>query len=210
MRHHRDAERRQVRIERAEAKLRATAAVERKEVDPQKLASQVGRMLQRAKAHKYFSYWVDEAGLLHWEREQSVIDAEARLDGWYILRTNLASDAVDKEQVHAHYKQLMEVEAAFRELKTYLKVRPVYHYRVDRVRNHVRICFLAYWISARLSLEWRSHGETRRVFASGHLQETRGGAAGLLAWLTDVLRRIPEYKLNKVVELLPHRWSPKA
>lgn len=214
MRRHRDAERRQVRLRRAEAKLAATAAVDRKEVDPQKLASQVGRLLQRAKAHKYFSYRVDEAGLLHWERKQSVIDAQARLDGWYILRTNLACEQADKEQVHAHYKQLMEVEAAFRELKTYLKVRPVYHYRVDRVRNHVRICFLAYWMSARLSLEWRSHGETRRVpEILRSLQTIRVGMLSVAGnGLGRLLTQIPP-ELNETLnrlELLKLFSSPPA
>lgn len=53
----------------------------------------------------------------------------------------------------AHYKSLLGVEDAFRELKTYLEVRPVYHYRPDWVVNHVRICFIAYWLSARLARE---------------------------------------------------------
>ncbi len=75
-----------------------------------------------------------------------------------------------------YYKGLLEVEDAFREVKTYLEVRPIFHYRPDRVRNHVRLCFLAYWISARLGQEWRQfneRGEVPRILRS--LQKIRVG-----------------------------------
>ena len=55
------------------------------------------------------------------------------------------------------------MEEAFCQLKSYLEVRPIHHRRVDRVRNHVRLCFVAYWISARLAREWRGSGETGEV-----------------------------------------------
>jgi transposase len=60
----------------------------------------------------------------------------------------------------------LEVEEAFCELKSFLEVRPVFHWRPDRVRNHVRLCFLAYWMSARLGGEWRlakENGEVPRI-----------------------------------------------
>ncbi len=63
----------------------------------------------------------------------------------------------------AHYKNLQEVEDAFCHLKDYLRVRPVFHHRPDRVRNHVRICFLAHWLSAKLRTQWRLKGETIEV-----------------------------------------------
>jgi transposase len=65
--------------------------------------------------------------------------------------------------VLAHYKGLLDVEEAFCELKSFLEVRPVFHRRPDRVRNHVRLCFLAYWISARLGGEWRLAAEPGAV-----------------------------------------------
>jgi hypothetical protein len=69
----------------------------------------------------------------------------------------------DAPGVQRHYKNLLEVEEAFCELKSYLKVRPVFHRKPERVLNHVRICFLAYWISARLARQWRTCGETGEV-----------------------------------------------
>jgi len=79
----------------AEVELKRLAAVKRKKVDAQKLASQVGRMLVGKKAHKYFSYRVDEKGQLLWERKTETITDEERLDGWYLLHTNAAAAKVD-------------------------------------------------------------------------------------------------------------------
>ncbi len=162
-RQQRDQERRQSRLARAEAELRRLAAVRRKKTDPQKLASQVGRSLQRLKAHKYFTYQVDAVGRLQWARKEALITQEAQQDGWYLLHTNEPAERCTGEQVLAHYKGLLEVEEAFCELKSYLEVRPVHHRRPDRVVNHVRLCFLAYWLSARLGGEWRARGETQEV-----------------------------------------------
>jgi len=162
-RQQRDQERRQSRLTKAETELRRLAAVKRKRTDAQKLASQVGRSLQRLKAHKYFTYEVDAAGRLQWARKEEIITQEAQQDGWYLLHTNEPAERCTGEQVLAHYKGLLEVEEAFCELKSYLEVRPVHHHRPDRVINHVRLCFLAYWLSARLGGEWRARGETQEV-----------------------------------------------
>ena len=162
-RRQRDLERRQCRIDKAEVELKRIAAVKRRKFDAQKLASQVGRSLQRLKAHKYFSYQIDAQGLLQWERKTELIAAEAQQDGWYLLHTNEPIEQCTSAQVLGHYKGLLDVEEAFCELKSYLEVRPVHHRRADRVVNHVRLCFLAYWLSARLGGEWRAKGETEEV-----------------------------------------------
>ena len=162
-RQQRDQARRQSRIAKAQAELTRLAAVRRKKVNVQKLASQVGRTLQRLKAHKYFTYRVDPQGHLQWEPKAEVIAQEAQQDGWYLLHTNEPAATCTGAQVLGHYKGLLEVEEAFCELKSYLEVRPVYHRRPDRVINHVRLCFLAYWLSARLGAEWRARGETQEV-----------------------------------------------
>jgi hypothetical protein len=175
-RQQRDQERRQSRMDKAEAELQRLAARKRQKVDVQKLASQVGRMLQRLKAHKYFSYRVEATGQLHWERKADLIAQESQRDGWYLLHTNEPVERCSGEQVLNHYKGLLDVEEAFCELKSYLEVRPVHHRRPDRVVNHVRLCFLAYWLSARLGGEWRAKGvseEVPRVLR--HLQTVRLG-----------------------------------
>lgn len=162
-RQQRDQQRRQARLAKAEEQLKRLAAVKRKKVNPQKLASQVGRTLQRLKAHKYFDYAVDQAGQLQWNRRANLIKAEGIRDGLYLLGTNASAEQIPNAGVLSHYKNLLEVEDAFCHLKDYLRVRPVFHRRPDRVRNHVRICFLAYWLSARLQGQWRQKDQTIEV-----------------------------------------------
>ncbi len=162
-RRQRDQERRQARLTKAENELKRLAAVKRKKVNPQKLASQVGRTLQRLKAHKYFAYTVDPNGQLQWSRRAEVIQAEKIRDGLYLLSTNASAEQIPNAGVLSHYKNLLEVEDAFCHLKAYLRVRPVFHWRPDRVRNHARICFLAYWLSAKLEQQWRQKDQTIEV-----------------------------------------------
>ena len=162
-RQQRDEERRALRLEKAEKELKRLAAVRRKKVNAQKLASQVGRALQRLKAHKYFLYEVEASGQLKWSRKEKLIEQEQQIDGWFLLRTNQSVQECNGQQTLEHYKGLLQVEEAFCQLKSYLEVRPVFHWRPDRVINHVRLCFLAYWISARLGKEWREKGESEEV-----------------------------------------------
>lgn len=202
-RQQRDQERRQVRVAKAELELTRLAAVRRKKVNPQKLASQVGRMLERKKAHKYFSYRVEENGQLRWERKKEIFTQEERLDGWYLLHTNASADQAAKEAVLGHYKGLLNIEEAFGELKSFLEVRPVFHRRPDRVRNHVRICFLAYWLSARLGREWRAAqepGEVPRILRE--LQTIRVGQVSAGGQrLTTLLTEIPPRLNAQLIKL---------
>jgi len=123
----------------------------------------VGRALQRLKAHKHFEYSVNPQGKLQWSRRAELIQAETARDGLYLLGTNTTTQEVPAPGVLAHYKNLLEVEDAFCHLKSYLRVRPIFHRRPDRVRNHARLCFIAYWLSAKLELQWRQQDETIEV-----------------------------------------------
>jgi hypothetical protein len=207
-RQERDQQRRAARMAKAERALRKLAQVKRRKVNEQILASQAGRLLERLKAHKYFTYRVDPKGQLQWEKKQGVIDRETQRDGWYLLHTNCPAPACAKEQVLAHYKGLLDVEEAFCELKSFLEVRPVFHWRADRVRNHVRLCFLAYWMSARLGGEWRlakEPGEVPRILRRlqtiriGRLQVADKPAGNLMTHipkeLNDLLEKLGLLKL---------------
>jgi transposase len=162
-RRQRDQQRRQARLAKAEAELKRLAAVKRRKVNAQKLASQAGRALQRLKAHKYFDYEVDARGQWQWSRRMDLIQGESVRDGLYLLGTNASVEQIPGSGVVAHDKNLQEVEDAFCHLKSYLRVRPVPHRRPDRVRNHARLCFLAYWLSAKLELAWRQKDQTIEV-----------------------------------------------
>jgi hypothetical protein len=175
-RRQRDQERREARLARGRQGLEKFNRVQRKKVNIQELASQVGRMLDRGKCLKYFTFHIEEDGQAAWSEKQDLIEAEKRLDGWYLLTTSLSAEKTIKEEVFGHYRNLLEVEDAFRETKTYLEVRPIYHQKDKRVRNHIRICFLAYWLSSRLRREWRQFGETREVpLLLRELQQIRVG-----------------------------------
>jgi transposase len=215
-RQRRDQARRQTRLAKAEAELTRLAAVPRKRVDPQKLASQAGRALQRLKAHPYFDYRVDENGRLCWQPRHALIDAEQSRDGFYLLHTGLTPAQGSTGEVWKHYKNLMVVEEAFCHLKTYLEVRPVYHFRPDRVRNHVRLCFLAHWLCARLGQEWRAKGQS--ADAPRLLRQLQAIRVGTFTVAGQEVRRlltqIPA-ELNAVLESLgllslfaqPPRWA---
>ena len=106
--------------------------------------------LRRRKMAKYFHFRFTEAdAAFSFQRNTESIDAEARLDGLYVLRTNLDEEQLDDADTVRSYKALARVEQAFRSLKTLsLRVRPIFHWRDERVRAHFFLCMLAYY------LEW--------------------------------------------------------
>ena len=144
-RQQRDQERRAARLEKAEKELKRLAAVRRKKVNAQKLASQAGRALQRLKAHKYFTYEVQAGGQLKWSRKEKLIEQEQQIDGWFLLHTNQSVAECTGLQTLEHYKGLLEVEEAFCQVKSYLEVRPVFHWRPDRVINRSITCGSVFW-----------------------------------------------------------------
>jgi transposase len=217
-RQQRDRERRDTRIEKAKQALKKLCAVKRKNADAQKISSQVGRLLQRLKAHRYFNYRVDVQGTLQWSLKQDLIDQESKIDGWYLLHTNLTAEKQDAKAIFGHYRNLLDVEEAFCQIKSYMQVRPVYHYRDDRVRNHVRICFMAYWLSARLAREWKLLGEKTEVpRILQKLQTIRLGSIKLKnQTLPPQITQIPsdlhdlivQLKINKLFDSSPRWFAP--
>jgi hypothetical protein len=108
----------------------------------------VGKVIDRRKVGKHFQLTITETRFTY-RRDEQRIAAEADLDGIYVIRTNVPATTLSAEQAVASYKGLSVVERAFRSLKTVdLHVRPIYHYLPERVRAHVFVCMLAYY------LEW--------------------------------------------------------
>jgi transposase len=111
-----------------------------------KIGVRVGKVLGKYKMEKHFTYTITETSFSY-ERNQEQIDAEAQLDGLYMLRTSVGEKQFTSEQVVESYKQLSTVEQAFRFMKTVdLKIRPIHHRTEDRVRAHVFVCMLAYYV----------------------------------------------------------------
>ncbi len=111
-----------------------------------KIALRVGRIIDRYKMAKHFLLEVEETEL-RWQRDTQKIAEEALLDGIYVVRTSVSPTAMSECEVVERYKDLGSVEQAFRCLKTVdLKVRPIHHRLEDRVRAHVFLCLLAYYV----------------------------------------------------------------
>ncbi len=106
----------------------------------------VGKVINRYKVAKHFVTTItDEA--FTFRRDEEKIAAEKQLDGLYIVRSNVEPEQLDAAQTVRAYKDLSKVERAFRCFKSVdLKVRPLHHRRADRVRAHVLLCMLAYYV----------------------------------------------------------------
>lgn len=106
----------------------------------------VGRVLGRFKMAKHFKLEIAEERF-GYQRNQDTIAQEAALDGIYVIRTSVALATLSPEKAVLSYKRLAQVERAFRCLKTVdIKLRPIHHHLADRVRAHVFICMLAYYV----------------------------------------------------------------
>ena len=120
-----------------------------------KIGLAVGRVVNRYKVAKHFTLTLTDTTLT-FARKEDAIAAEAALDGIYIIRTSVTPERLDAESCVRHYKSLSQVERAFRSLKTVdLKVRPIHHRLSDRVRAHIFLCMLAYYVEWHLKEAWR-------------------------------------------------------
>lgn len=121
---------------------------------PEKIGIRVGRILNRHKMGKHFSVEIAE-GSFRYSRKADAISAEAALDGIYVVRTSVPAEQLSAADVVAAYKDLAHVEQAFRSIKSVdLEVRPVHHRLADRVRAHLLICMLAYYVAWHLKRAW--------------------------------------------------------
>ena len=112
----------------------------------QAIALRVGRVFNRFRMAKHFELTITDTAFA-WTRKTDTIAAEAALDGLYVIRTSLSAAQLDAAGTVAAYKSLANVERAFRSIKTVdLHVRPVFHYNTERVRAHVFLCMLAYYV----------------------------------------------------------------
>jgi len=111
-----------------------------------KIGQRVGKVQGRFKMAKHFKTTITEHSFSY-ERDQERISKEAALDGFYVVRTSICQERMDSERVVHSYKQLSRVEQAFRMMKSIdLKVRPIHHHLEKRVRAHVLLCMLAYYV----------------------------------------------------------------
>jgi transposase len=130
-------------------------------VDAGKLAGQdkigvrVGKVVNQYKMAKHLELTIGDNSFTY-ARKLEAIAAQAALDGIYIIRTSLSAAQMDAPECVRNYKSLAQVERAFRSLKTVdLKIRPIHHRKPDRVRAHIFLCMLAYYVEWHMREAWR-------------------------------------------------------
>ena len=130
-------------------------------VDAGKLAGRdeigvrAGKLINQYKVAKHFELAIGE-NTFSFARRREGIAAEAALDGIYLIRTSVPAAQMDSADCVRNYKGLANVERAFRSLKTIdLKVRPIHHRTADRVRSHILLCMLAYYVEWHMREAWR-------------------------------------------------------
>jgi len=153
-------------LDATEKKLAAIAARVRRANKPlrgkDKIALAVGRVIDRYKMAKHFAVTITDDALT-FARNAEQIAAEADLDGIYALRTSLDPETLDAASTVKAYKQLANAERAFRSLKTVdIEVRPIHHRRAPRVRAHVFLCMLAYYV------EWHMRTALKPILFDDH------------------------------------------
>jgi len=134
----------------------------------EEIDKKVGKVIDRYKMGKHFRVTIGE-GVFSYERNEVKIEQEAALDGIYVIRTSEPTERLSAEDTVRSYKNLTQVERAFRSLKGIdLLIRPIWHHTEDQVRAHLFICMLAYYV------EWHMRKVlTPLLFDDEELDENR-------------------------------------
>ncbi|MHB1900338.1 MAG: IS1634 family transposase, partial [Leptospirillum sp.] len=165
------AEKRKELLLATEEDLDAIVAATRREKRPLKgrdqIALRVGRWVNRHKMAKHFELVIADDSFSYHRKEEEIRE-EAALDGLYVIRTSVPQEAMTAEETVGAYKSLAHVERAFRSLKTVdLEIRPIYHRLSERVKGHIFLCMLAYYV------EWQMK---RKLAPLLYAEEDREGA----------------------------------
>ena len=136
--------------------LKVQGMVERGRLQGQdEIGVRVGRVINKYKVAKHFDLVIEDTAFTYCVSEDRVA-AEAALDGIYVIRTSLPDDVLDAEDTVRRYKSLSQLERGFRTMKGIdLKARPIRHRIEDRVRSHLFLCMLAYYVQWHMMQAWR-------------------------------------------------------
>lgn len=146
-------------------------ATERKSLrGEQEIGLRVGKVIGKHKMAKHFDLTITETSFTY-TRNEGRIREEAALDGLYVVRSSVDEKRMDSDRVVETYKSLAKVERAFRCMKTIdLSLRPIYHRNEERIRSHVFICMLAYYV------EWHMREKLRSVLFADDDRESATAA----------------------------------
>ena len=124
----------------------AKIATPKKKAADKTLAARAAKVFYKYKTEKYFTWDIQENKIVY-SRKEDIIADEERYDGLYVIRSNVTSDIMTICEIVEAYKSLINVEQAFRNIKTVqLEIRPVYHRTDERIKSHVFICMLSYYL----------------------------------------------------------------
>lgn len=182
---------RQALIEQTTHALKKLAASRKKRTEAE-LGAKVGVILAQWRVAKFFS-WHIEKGRLVFTIKQELVHTEQAMDGCYIIRTDVSDQVWSAQQAVDRYRGLAQVERAFRNLKTVaLELRPVYHHLDERIRAHVLLCMLAYY------LQWHALQRLQPLFdADGKGQDRRWSWPIILERLKSI--RTQTCRLGKTI-----------
>lgn len=203
-------------IEAVSSRLDDIAKVVKKR-DQQKVCARVGAVLAKYRIAKFFEWSVDKNGKLEYQIRQDAVEAEAALDGCYVVRTDASAESVTKDEAVSGYMALTHVEKAFRNLKTVaLELRPFYHKTDDRIRAHVFICFLAYYLLWHMQQKLKplfeddGTGADRRwtmEIVLERLKSLREETMLLCGVPVKTIRNVPDVEQRRILNLLGVEWS---
>ncbi len=142
-------------------------ATSKRKATTEKISARVGKLLSKTKMNKFITWEVKDKKL-QWSLNSDLVDTEQLIDGCYIITSNVPQEKMPAQEIVVSYKKLALVEKAFRNLKSVqLEVRPVYHKTDDRIRCHVFVCMLAYY------LQWHMTQQLQPLFNTNCKNEKR-------------------------------------
>jgi|SRR5882724_356577 len=186
-----------------------------------KIGLRVGKVIGRFKMAKHFNFTITDDGF-RYQRDEQAISAESALDGIYVVRTTVSAERLSPDEVVRSYKSLANVERAFRCIKTVdLNIRPIHHRKEERVRAHVLLCMLAYYV------EWhmrralapilfddddRKGGEARRDSVVAPARRSKRAEDKALSKRTDADEPVHSFKslFRDLATIAKNRVQPKA
>jgi hypothetical protein len=169
------------------------------------IALEVGPALKRHRVKKHFQIQITDTSFT-FSRKAEQIDAETALDGFYVLRTSVSAETLESPEVVRSYKQLKEAERAFKTIKgPILDIRPIAHRLEDRVRAHVFLCMLAYYLTWHLQHAWAEllfKDEHPPIRVDPVAKATRSAAAERKARTRRTTHDHPTHSLRSLLEEL--------
>ena len=164
-------------------------------------------MINKYKVAKHFALTIEDQRFEYRRRDARIV-LEASLDGIYLIRTNVPKARMSAEDTVRNYKALSQVERAFRSLKTIdLHIRPIHHRTADRVRSHIFLCMLAYYVEWHMREAWRpllfaDEDQIAKIFRDPVAPATRSAAAEQKAATHRMVDGTPLHSFRTLLENL--------